>query len=556
MAEQVTPTQTQNSGSASTPTSVEPIKGSGTAGLETHIGGAPTTVSGVENASGGMGQLVLPEVDQRIFMFERDKNAFMQLMLMAKRVNVNSMEVKHYAIDQGTPIVTVSSISGDVITLVNADRGKVRAYDTLMVKGVKGYEYITGTGNVKTRRPLQLFVISVGSDGSITCKATNGIKEGATDQYGSLPTTQSSEPSAWDYNNTNVIVAGTKLVRLSNALYETQKWVDPNTVIPVPDTLYLQKRGMTNIVSKYLADQKMEIPYEEAVKAEAQLREFKAQGNRTLLISQQNKMLVRSSMGDDQWDYTTNGVRWQVKRELKHTGPWTPEDVFALIKLYYGGADKPTNGIFLVGENLGLALQLIDWSNHPEVQMIPYKDEELGWEITKFHCLFGDLQIKIEETLNDCGFQNSGIIVAKDRLVHYVRKGESSYTEEVEGEEATRNGVLVSDALGLKGSCHIWVDGGDDDDDDTAPLAQEFRLWGGLSQPTSSDLVDGVVYVFPNNITLTVTHTTGAGTELDPTVTVTDQTVNVEAGDAYLYSATANSNNGGWTKFYGPISAV
>ena len=59
--EQVTPTQTQQSGSASTPTSTAPTIGDGSAGLQTQLGGAPTTVSGVQNASGGMGELVLPE---------------------------------------------------------------------------------------------------------------------------------------------------------------------------------------------------------------------------------------------------------------------------------------------------------------------------------------------------------------------------------------------------------------------------------------------------------------------------------------------------------------
>ena len=531
MSVEVTTTQQQNSGSANTPANPATTPSAGSAGLQTQLGGAPTTVSGVENASGGMGELVMPEVDKRIFMFERDQNSLMQLMLMAKTVNVHSMEVKHYAIDQGTPIVTVAAVNGNTITLVNADKGKVRAYDTLMVKGVKGYEFVGGN-NVKTRRPLQLFVKSVNNDDTITCVATNGVKQAATDQYGSIPTATSPVSS-----NTNVIVAGTKLVRMANAMYETQKWVDPNTVIPTPDDLYLQKRGMTSIVSKYLADQRMEIPYEEAVKAEAQLREFKAAGNRTLLISQQNKMLVRSTMGDDQWDYQTNGVRWQVKREVKHRGKWTFEDVVALIKLYYGGADKPKSGIFLVGDNLAQALQLIDWSKHPEVKMEPYTNEKLGWKVTRLYCIFGELQIKRESTFNDCGYENSGIIIGEDRLVHYVRKGESSYTEDVEGEEATRNGVLVSDALGLKGNCHIWVDG-DDDDEDTAPNADEFRLWGSETAPSEGDLEDGVIYVFAYAMSIK----SGSAT------------ITVDAGDAFKYNATGE-NEKKWVRFYGPISA-
>ena len=127
MSVEVTTTQQQNSGSANTPDSPELTPSAGSAGLQTQLGGAPTTVSGVENASGGMGELVMPEVDKRIFMFERDQNSLMQLMLMAKSVNVHSMEVKHYAIDQGTPIVTVASVNGNTITLVNADQKKVRA---------------------------------------------------------------------------------------------------------------------------------------------------------------------------------------------------------------------------------------------------------------------------------------------------------------------------------------------------------------------------------------------------------------------------------------------
>lgn len=208
MSVEVTTTQQQNSGSANTPDSPELTPSAGSAGLQTQLGGAPTTVSGVENASGGMGELVMPEVDKRIFMFERNQNSLMQLMLMAKSVNVHSMEVKHYAIDQGTPIVTVASVNGNTITLVNADQKKVRAYDTLMVKGVKGYDFIGGT-NVKSRRPLQLFVKSVNNDDTITCIATNGVKQAATDQYGSLPTATS--PTA---SNTNIIAAGTKLVRM------------------------------------------------------------------------------------------------------------------------------------------------------------------------------------------------------------------------------------------------------------------------------------------------------------------------------------------------------
>ncbi len=60
----------------------------------------------------------------------------------------------------------------------------------------------------------------------------------------------------------------------------------------------------------------------------------------------------------------------------------------------------------------------------------------------------------IETALDECGYTNSGIILCEDRLVHYVYKAKD-----------TNGDVIVSDALGLVGTCHIWVNGGDDDDE-------------------------------------------------------------------------------------------
>ncbi len=522
--------QQQNSGSANTPASSAIDPATGTAGLGSQVGGQPVTVSGVQDATGGMGGLIQPDVDQDIFLFERNQNSLMQLMLNpgTKKVNATSMEVKHYAIDQGTPLVTVAGVSGNTITLVNADKGKVRASDTLMVKDVYGYEYTT-TGNVQTSMPLQLVVKSVNNDDTITCIATNGVKQAATDEYGSLPT--SSSPTS---SNTNVITAGTKLVRMANAMYETQKWVDPNLIVPVPELLFLQKRGMTSVVSDYFESQRKEVPFSQALIAEAQLREFKSAGNRTLLISQPSKYRVRGRSGDSQWAYTTTGVRWQVKREFKHTGAWSVDEVFALIKFFYSGADKPKSGIWLVGENLALALQLLNWHKHPEMKIdTDYKNETLGWKVTRISCIFGDIQIKMEPVMDDCGFSNSGIILGEDRLVHYVRKPETPFSEDVEGEEAKRTGVNVSDALGLKGSCHVWVDG--DSDNNTAPNASLFHVWQSDTAPTASDLEDGHTYIFVHAMT----------------VTIASKTVDIEIGEAYTYTT-----SDGLKKYYGVVSAA
>ena len=225
-------------------TTDNPAVGTGSAGLQSQVGNQPATVSGAAAASGGLeaGNFIEPDIDDELFKFSSDDTPLMNLMLKAKKVTVNSSEVDHYSIDEPTPMVTVNAVTAtNKIQLVAADKMKVHAYDVLSVVGVEGYTYSDNSGIVHTPsgRPLQLFVTEVNDDDEFTVRAINGVKTALTDEYGSLPT--SSTPSA---GNTNYITQGTKLIVLGNALYETQKEVDPDLVLPQPERIYLQKRGM------------------------------------------------------------------------------------------------------------------------------------------------------------------------------------------------------------------------------------------------------------------------------------------------------------------------
>ena len=132
--------------------------------------------------------------------------------------------------------------------------------------------------------------------------------------------------------------------------------------------------------------------------------------------------------------------------------------MIALAKMFFTGEDVPKTAILLAGKNLLEQIQCIDFSRHPEIQ-ITTKQNSVGWTVTNFHTVFGDIEIKREPTLDRLGWSHSGALIGEDRLVHYVYSAEHSFSDRVEGEEATRNGILIWDALALKGSCHIWIDG-------------------------------------------------------------------------------------------------
>ncbi|MCH5234459.1 MAG: hypothetical protein J1E16_04135 [Muribaculaceae bacterium] len=422
----------------------------GSAGLQTQVPGQPTTVSSVSGATGGIapGNLIEREIDRELFRFKSDDTPLMQVMLMAKTVKVNSPEVDHYMIDEprsdvrGLTAVTASPMPQFTLPLEPSDAFVLQGFGTLLAQGIDGY---TPDGQKQTPgKDLMLFVVGIDTaTGNPICRALNGPKTNADDEFCTTPE----------------IPAGTTFIILGNALYETQKEVAPDLIVPQPTTVFLQKRGMNQIVSDYFESQKKRIPFSKAMIAEQALTNFKVRGNRTLWASRASKFAVTTEKVGTQLVYTTEGVRWQVKKELQHIGKWTFEQFIALAKMIFTGEDVPKVVLGLCGKNFLENIQCIDYKNHPEIQICQKTNEKMGWVVTSVHTVFGDFEFKHDPTLDRLRWSNSALMLATDRVVHYVYSAEHKSKDRIEGEEATRESLLVWDALALKGSCHIWING-------------------------------------------------------------------------------------------------
>jgi hypothetical protein len=460
----------------------------GSVGLQTQVPGQSSTVSGLADASGGIapGNLVETDIDDQLFIFQSEDTALMSLMLKAKKVSVSSPEVEHYMIDEQRATLNVSArvqagnSNSFILPLDANDQQIPREYHTLLVTGVDGYD---PTGQTATPgKDLMLFV--TGRDaatGNPVCRAVNGPR-----------------PSANAMCSTPEIPINTKVKLLGNALYETQKEVDPDLIIPQPTTVYLQKRGMNQIVSDYFEAQKKHIHFTQAMIAEQAILNFKRAGNRTLWAGQKGKLTVNVPKLGQQFVYFTEGIRWQFKRELQHTGKWTIEKLIALAKLFFTGEDVPKTALLLAGKNLLEELQCIDFTKHPEIQVtaatrnFETKDGIVGWSVTRVHTVFGDIDIKREPTLDTLGWSNSGALLGEDRLVHYTYSTQHEFTDRVDGEEATRKGMVVWDALALKGACHIWIDG----EGETSNAAMTYTIWESDEAPEAADVTDGMIFYF------------------------------------------------------------
>lgn len=457
----------------------ENVLTTGAAGASTQVPGSAATVSASAEATGGIaaGNFVEPDIDDELFRFNSDDTPLMNLMLKAKRVKVNSPEVDHFMIDEARSMVTTAEAVKPsqqmqvALPLVAADQSIPRPYTTLLVKGVDGYD---ANGSESTPgKELMLFVTGYDpTTNNPVVRAVNGPKDNPTDDFCTIP----------------AIPAGTTCVILANSLYETQKEVDPDLIVPQPSKVYLQKRGMNQVVSDYFESQRKRIPFSKAIIAEQAIANFKVRGNRTLWAGRAGKFKMNVPRMGMQYVYCTEGLRWQFKRELQHEGAWTVERIIALAKMFFTGEDVPKTALLLAGKNLLEQIQCIDFSKHPEIQ-ITTKVNSIGWTVTNFHTVFGDIEIKREPTLDRLGWSNSGALIGENRLVHYIYSAEHSFSDRVEGEEATRNGILIWDALALKGGCHIWIDG---EGKGSVADSFSFKIWESAEAPANAE--EGDVY--------------------------------------------------------------
>lgn len=454
----------------------------GTAGVQSQAPGQATTVSTVAGATGGIapGNLVETDIDDQLFRFQSEDTALMSLMLKAKKVKVNSPEVEHFMIDeQRSSLTTDSAVAASskaqfVLPLAASDQNIPRDYHTLLVPDVDGYAPDGKT--VTPGKSLMLFVTGrdTTTDNPVV-RAVNGPKTNETDAFCTTP----------------AIPAGSKVKLLANAMYETQKEVDPDLIVPRPSIVYLQKRGMNQVVSDYFEAQKKHIPFTQSLIAEQAILNFKRAGNRTLWTGIKGKLPVKVPKLGEQMVYFTEGIRWQFKRELQHAGSWTYEKLIALAKMYFTGEDVPKTALLLAGKNLLEELQCIDFSKHKEIQIVT-KTNPIGWTVTSIHTVFGDIDIKREPTLDTLGYSNSGALIGEDRLVHYIYSQQHEFNDRVEGEEATRKGIVVWDGLALKGACHIWIDG---EGEKANAGATTYTIWESEEAPAGADLVEGRVYL-------------------------------------------------------------
>ena len=454
-----------------------PKPSSGIGGLPTQGIGEATTVS---NASELGSDLIEADVDDQIIGIASDESVIDTIKRKIRRqVRVNSFEVDHYLIDDkrskaytNAEYKGINSTRAEIPFSTTGERKIFQEYYTAICKGVNGYD---PTGQIELPGvDLMLFFVSKNNTTEAPiAMAVNGPKVNASDDYCVVPT----------------IPAGTEIILLSSAAYETQKFIAPSTIVPVPERMYLQKQLCNSIVSDYFAAQKKRIQFSESQIAEAVLRQFRLESCRTAWVGQPGKFKVQAmdnAMGY-QWDYFSKGIRWQFKRQYDLSSRITFADLINLSMVKFTGFNCTKRAIWLLGKQLLNDIQKIDLTLHKNISV--KGDTVFGIECTKIHTVFGDIDLIHDPTLDALGYAHCGGLIDENGLVRYYMKNEDAKTENVDGEEAKREVVMTIDCLCLKGYSHIWVNGSAAESD----IPGASHVTSAASLPSNPEINDVVV---------------------------------------------------------------
>lgn len=454
-----------------------PNPSNGIGGLPTQGNGEATTVS---NASELGTNLIDADVDDQIIGIASDESVIDTIKRKIRRqVRVNSFEVDHYLIDDkrskaytNETYTGIKATRAEIPFSTTGERKIFQEYYTAICKGVNGYD---PTGQIELPG-VDLMLFFVGKNSTTEAPiamAVNGPKVNATDDYCYVPT----------------IPIGTEIILLSSAAYETQKFIAPSTIVPVPERMYLQKQLCNSIVSDYFAAQKKRIQFSEAQIAEAVLRQFRLESCRTAWVGQPGKFKVQAmdnAMGY-QWDYFSKGIRWQFKRQYDLSSNITFADLINLSMVKFTGFNCTKKAIWLLGKQLLNDIQKIDLTLHKNISVTG--DKVFGIECTKIHTVFGDIDLIHDPTLDALGYAHCGGLIDENGLVRYYMKNEDAKTENVDGEEAKREVVMTIDCLCLKGYSHIWVNGAAAESD----IPGASRVISSATLPDSPNINDVVI---------------------------------------------------------------
>ena len=277
-----------------------PLEGGGktaTAGSPSADGGGiATTVT----TDAGSPDLHVVDVDQLITKIRPKATPLSNIMRYCKTVKSSSNEYKYYSLgtrpNKTTAQAMTAQTSGASVTLLYNDSDMFDVDDTILVRGVKGYNADGTTQNAV--EDLMLQVAAVESNGDVKVFAVNG-KADANGRTIHLP----------------AIAANTVLIRAGRAMTELDAQTSAFANVPTPETVYCQIFMMQVEESTVNKMRKTEVPFNFTDLEEDSIFDMRRGQEASLWFGVGKTMKHATKRGQQTW--YTRGIWWQAGKDLE-----------------------------------------------------------------------------------------------------------------------------------------------------------------------------------------------------------------------------------------------
>ena len=359
---------------------------------------------------------------------------------------------------------------------------RIHEYDTIYLRDVKGYE----DDGTTEEGGLLLFVVKA-DESTIKCQAINPPKDNVA------------------------IPAGTELTICGNACSESQMIVDPETYLPVKDTLYLQKKISNIVMTDEWIEQARKVKFITKDVVGNGIYNHKRKCARSHWLGRKfmtNVKVSDAKIGQEPV-YFEKGILRQLNMSYVYAGPnITWNDLIALSQMQHTDNAANTNSVALCGKNAVRELQMLFLNNVDMQKAVSYERiDEIGVDLYKWHDAFGTIDFIHDPTLNDIGYEDFIVVLDMDNAVHYVKKMEKETKQDLktngENREAERRIIQTIDCVGLKGYNSILF-GPSKKSDLVAALGIDINATAQSAFPASPKIGD-VVFLTVD----TQTHTKG-----------------------------------------------
>jgi hypothetical protein len=307
----------------------------------------------------------------------------------------------------------------------------IHEFDTIYVRDVVGYE----DDGTTEEGGLLLFVVKA-DETNIKAQVINPPKAGKV-----------------------TIPDGTELTVCGNACSESQMLVDPETYLPVKDTLYLQKKISNIVMTDEWLEQARKVKFitKDVVGNGIYNHKRKCARSHWLGRKFMTNIKVKDAKIGQEPVYFEKGILRQINMSYAYEGDaiqWN--DLIALSQMQHTDNAANTNSVALCGKNAVKKLQMLFLNNVDLQKAVSYERiDEIGVDLYKWHDAFGTIDFIHDPTLNDIGYEDFIVVLDMDNAVHYVKKMEKEVKQDLktngENREAERRIITTIDCVGLKG---------------------------------------------------------------------------------------------------------